>query len=1144
VVTGSRRAAHRALMRLPLRLALAIGLLFPFIGSTPAFAATRIWTGLGANNLWTTPQNWQGNVAPVTGDDLAFPAGSQQTANVNNYPAGTLFKAIQFLATYNITGNRVLLELNIIVNGNGATVAFQCDITTGGNGASQLFIGIDDGAILLTTGVISGGTQVVMKGGPGPWNMSGALGNTYSGLTRVNDGTLLLNKPAGITAIPAGLMIGDGAGAAFSDIVRLLADRQITGPVTIQRSGWLDLNDHFDSFGALTMMGTSRITTGTGELALAADVEVHGVNASINGRVALGGPARVFTTHSSAQDTYALAINARISGVGGDGGVIKRGPGVLVLAGANQYGGFTRVEAGALWVSNPQALGVAAADAGTGVLADGRIALFDSIALEPLLLEKGSATEPALECLTGAGTVAWLGAIHLTGSTGVSTTSTCAMRLGPISGAGEFWTSGNVVELNNSNIYTGDTRVQSGTLRINASNRIPDSSTVRLGDGGLLSLNGFNEIIASLVGPFNSFVVLGNGLLTVTTPANTEATYGGTFIGSGSVMHNGPGKWILTGAHQHLGTTSVVAGTLQFDGSMVAASEMLIGGTGILTGMGTAAGSVTGVSGRFRPGRGDGAGMFSTGPLGLFANHTLDFFVRPGATSRIIAHGSVNLSLAKLELRKNGGVQVDTPLMLIDNDANDPVGGTFAGLPEGAFVTAGDQVFRITYTGGTGNDVMITPTELTYFLSEGSTGTFFDTDILIANPHNTTVPVTVEFLVEGGGQVITQEYLLPRQSRTTIAVDAIPGLESAAVSTKVRSTLAIPIVVERTMWWAGDARYGAHTEKATGGMADRWYFAEGSQGFFFTYLLLANPLAQNNEATVRFLLEGGGEVVKTYPLTPLSRRTVAAGDVPELVGQSFGIEVTFAHGGVAERAMYFGLEPLWTAGHESAGVPAPANTWFLAEGATGPFFETFILLANPNAAPADATVRFLPAGGVAAVVKQVQVPANGRVTINIEPQDESLANVPVATDVSSTLPIVVERAQYWPDPAPQWYEAHNSFGVTETAHRWGLAEGRVGDSAGYQTYVLLANPTANAASVTITFLRESGAPIVKQFTVEPASRLNVSIGSGDDVPELTNERFGALIESTVPIVVERALYANFGAQVWGAGTNATATRLP
>ena len=35
--------------------------------------------------------------------------------------------------------------------------------------------------------------------------------------------------------------------------------------------------------------------------------------------------------------------------------------------------------------------------------------------------------------------------------------------------------------------------------------------------------------------------------------------------------------------------------------------------------------------------------------------------------------------------------------------------------------------------------------------------------------------------------------------------------------------------------------YGAHTDKASPSTSTKWYFAEGSQGFFFTYLLLANP---------------------------------------------------------------------------------------------------------------------------------------------------------------------------------------------------------------------------------------------------------------------------------------------------------------
>ena len=39
-------------------------------------------------------------------------------------------------------------------------------------------------------------------------------------------------------------------------------------------------------------------------------------------------------------------------------------------------------------------------------------------------------------------------------------------------------------------------------------------------------------------------------------------------------------------------------------------------------------------------------------------------------------------------------------------------------------------------------------------------------------------------------------------------------------------------------------------------------------------------------------------------------------------------------------------------------------------------------------------------------------------------------------------------------------------------------------------------------------------------------------------------RFGAVITSTQPIAVERAMYSDVSGVTWQAGTNATATRLP
>lgn len=109
-----------------------------------------------------------------------------------------------------------------------------------------------------------------------------------------------------------------------------------------------------------------------------------------------------------------------------------------------------------------------------------------------------------------------------------------------------------------------------------------------------------------------------------------------------------------------------------------------------------------------------------------------------------------------------------------------------------------------------------------------------------------------------------------------------------------------------------------------------------------------------------------------------------------------------------------------------------------------------------------------------------------------------------------------------------------------------LAEGRVGGTNQAQTYILLANAGDVPAEVTVTFLRTAGAPVVKTFTVDPRSRFNVGVipGEGNMAPELIDEAFGARIDSTQPIVVERSLYSNANGVVWAAGTNATAAPIP
>jgi len=460
---------------------------------------------------------------------------------------------------------------------------------------------------------------------------------------------------------------------------------------------------------------------------------------------------------------------------------------------------------------------------------------------------------------------------------------------------------------------------------------------------------------------------------------------------------------------------------------------------------------------------------------------------------------------------------------------------------------AGVVSVRVTAGGQTSADTAVddfTYTTLTYLLAEGATGGFFDEDLLIANPNTTAAPVTLKFFKEDASTV-TDTRTLPAQSRTTVHVDALPGLEATAASVEVTSSSGLPLAVERSMFW-DSTYYGGHTAGAVNAPAQTWYFAEGSQGFFDTYVLVVNPSAVAASVTMTFLREGEVPVVKTFPIGASSRLTVWAGNIPELVNRSFAIKIEATTPVITERSMYFGNTPtrLWSGGHASGGN-ALSQQWYYGEGATGGFFDTFILLGNPQSVDANVTVKYLLDTGDVITVPKV-VPANARLTINVEGEpDPRLANAAFSTLVTSDVPIVSERSMYWPGEVLPWGEAHNSAGVNTLGTRWGLAEGRVGGPHNFHTYILLGNPQSTAANVTVTYLREGGAaPVVKTYTVPATSRFNIDVNSV--VPELVDESFGAKIEVTngVNIIVERSMYWDANGIFWSGGSNATGVPLP
>ena len=261
------------------------------------------------------------------------------------------------------------------------------------------------------------------------------------------------------------------------------------------------------------------------------------------------------------------------------------------------------------------------------------------------------------------------------------------------------------------------------------------------------------------------------------------------------------------------------------------------------------------------------------------------------------------------------------------------------------------------------NSVVVPPTAaFRRFLAEGATGTFFDTRIALFNANAQAVTATLRFL-RSDGQVFPVQVAMPARSRRTVDPETVAGLEARDFSIVVESNA--PLIVDRTMTW-GAGGYGSHAETSVDAPVPVWYLAEGSTSADFSlFYLLQNPNPTAVTATIDFLLPPGqAPLQRTYTLRPNSRLTIAVDEIPEVASTDLSAVITASAPIIVERAMYMSHpgQP-FSAGHESAGVVAPARAWFLAEGATGPFFDMFILMANPSTSAAEVEARYLTSTG-------------------------------------------------------------------------------------------------------------------------------------------------------------------------------------
>jgi hypothetical protein len=239
--------------------------------------------------------------------------------------------------------------------------------------------------------------------------------------------------------------------------------------------------------------------------------------------------------------------------------------------------------------------------------------------------------------------------------------------------------------------------------------------------------------------------------------------------------------------------------------------------------------------------------------------------------------------------------------------------------------------------------------------------------------------------------------------------------------------------------------------------------------------------------------------------------------------------------------MYFnyqGSPGALAGGHNVLGARAAAMTWNFAEGFTGPGFDEYLTIMNPGAAGTAALTYFIE-GQTTPTTRNVPLNANSRTTVVVH-DGQSTGNpgglgrlqVGHSTRVVSTVPVVVERPMYFDymGSAGSIPGGHNVLGATATATAWSFAEGFT--NAGFDEYLTIQNPGAAGTATLTYFIEGQSSPTTRSVPLNANSRTTVSVhnaAGGGNPGGLGRLQVGhsTLVESTVPIVVERPMYFNY-----------------
>ncbi len=482
--------------------------------STPLVAAADlVWAGTNGGNWNTVPanQNWadsgNGNAASAFEDNDNATISLGHTINVD--PSGILAGNVIVNApsgTTTLTGGS-LVAFSLSKSGDGTllldgvnTFSAPTQVTggvlkAGGNDAlGAVAMNLDAATLATTAGVSTLGNVLSIGVGGATFDTeadvafsaavatSGAPVNASNALVKTGPGLLTLSG----ASLGSQMTFNSSGGAVDFDITG--------GSVSFSGSGARNLGGTSTWDGPVTWGGgTLRLhggtVGGTGAVTVAENSTVvsrlNFGNAFMNSPIAVD--AGRMLTLSSDNGTNLLLVNSVISG---DGTVAKGGNGTVRMNGDNTYSGGTTLNSPTggsgyfLQVGSDTALGTGPVTFNQGVT----LAAFGGLRTLPnSLIAAGDFSLGG----SGAGIVL-NGALDLQGSPRTVTLCNSATLGGAISNGGLTLASSSAARsltLTGTNIYTGDTLINGGILRINGDSSAATGS-IQISGGATLGGNG------------------------------------------------------------------------------------------------------------------------------------------------------------------------------------------------------------------------------------------------------------------------------------------------------------------------------------------------------------------------------------------------------------------------------------------------------------------------------------------------------------------------------------------------------------------------------------------------------------------------------------------------------------------------------